>query len=86
MNFQKKGLLIAVFLLMSLVLAACAAPEAEVREVEVTRVITETEIVEVEGEQVEVEVTRVVTTIETQVVEVDKKRRNPSDLECELGE
>ncbi|HSH02419.1 MAG TPA: ABC transporter substrate-binding protein, partial [Anaerolineae bacterium] len=85
MNLQKKGLLVAAFLLMSMLLAACAAPEAEVVEVEVTRVITETEIVEVAGESVEVEVTRVVTTVETQVVEVEKEDAMPVTLNINWG-
>ncbi|HSH03286.1 MAG TPA: DUF4349 domain-containing protein [Anaerolineae bacterium] len=54
-----------ILLTILFLLAACAAPEAEVVEVEVTRVVTETEIVEVAGEAVEVEVTRIVNSYNT---------------------
>jgi peptide/nickel transport system substrate-binding protein len=57
---KKNHFVIFVFLLAA-ILAACAG-EAEV--VEVTRIVTETEIVEVEGEPQVVEVTRVITEIE----------------------
>ena len=66
---KKTGLLFTALVILVFVLAACTAePETVevVREVEVTRVVTETEVVE--GETVEV--TRVVTEVEEVVVEV----------------
>ena len=57
---------VIVLLLVLLLAVACAPAEPEVVEVEVTRVVTETETIvetvveEVEGEMVEVEVTRIV--------------------------
>ena len=71
MSMRKVSLLVFTFLLLGIVLVACQPEQVEVtrvveQEVEVTRVITETEIVE--GE--EVEVTRVVTETVTEVVEV----------------
>ena len=74
---KKKGLFLAAFLLLTVVLAACQPQEVEVTRVveqEVTRVVTET-VVE-EGETVEV--TRVVT--EEVVVEV------PAEVEEEMME
>lgn len=50
--------------LLAAILVACTGGEV----VEVTRVVTETEVVEVEGEPVEVEVTRVVTETVTETV------------------
>ncbi|HSH03285.1 MAG TPA: von Willebrand factor type A domain-containing protein [Anaerolineae bacterium] len=58
-----------IFFLLTLLLVACAGNDAEVVEVQVTRIVTETEIVEVEGEAVEVEVTRIVTVAETEILE-----------------
>jgi oligopeptide transport system substrate-binding protein len=84
MNLQKKGLLVAMFLLMSLVLAACSAPEAEIREVEVTRVVTETVTETVDGEPVEVEVTRIVTEVVTETV-APEKEAEPITLNINWG-
>ena len=53
----KLALLVISMLALSAFLAAC---QPQVVEVEVTRVVTEVQEVEVEGEMVEVEVTRVV--------------------------
>lgn len=56
-------ILVLAFLLAA-ILVACTGGEV----VEVTRVVTETEVVEVEGEPVEVEVTRVVTETVTETI------------------
>ena len=67
---KKYGLILAALLVLALALVACQPETVEtVREVVVTRVVTETEVVE--GETVEV--TRVVTETETvtEVVEVE---------------
>src|SRR5210317_492644 len=63
--FKKTGLLLLALLLVGVLLVACQPETVEtVKEVEVTRVVTET-VVE-EGEQVEV--TRVVTEVQEVVV------------------
>ena len=62
---MKKTLSLILLLIVAMVAVACSAP-AEV--VEVTRVVTETEVVEVEGDTEEVEVTRVVTETVTETV------------------
>lgn len=62
---MKKTLSLILLLIVAGVAVACSAP-AEV--VEVTRVVTETEVVEVEGGTEEVEVTRVVTETVTETV------------------
>jgi oligopeptide transport system substrate-binding protein len=62
MNTRKVGLYLIAFLLLAVILAACQPQEVEVTRVvesEVTRVVTETEVVEGES----VEVTRVVTEV-----------------------
>lgn len=73
---RKYLMLMALLLAFPLVLAACqATPEVEVREVEVTRVVTDTQTIEVEVEGtpqvVEVEVTRIVTEEQEVVAPVD---------------
>ncbi len=58
---------VCITLLLGLSLAACAAPEVE--PVEVTRIVTESEVI-----SEEVEVTRVVTEVETVIEEVEVTR------------
>jgi uncharacterized membrane protein len=74
MNTRKLGLFLVAFVLLALVLVAC---QAEPEVVEVTRVVTETEVVE--GEVEVVEVTRVTET-EVVVAEV------PAEEAQEQGE
>ncbi len=71
---KKTGLLLMAMMLLGAVLVACQ-PETVVQEVEVTRVVTETEVVE--GEPVEV--TRVVT--EETVVEVTAEAEEEMEME-----
>jgi oligopeptide transport system substrate-binding protein len=71
MKIKKIGLLMVALVVLAVVMAACTPQEVEVTRVveqEVTRVVTETEVVEGEA----VEVTRIVveTEIVTEVVEV----------------
>ena len=68
--FKKSITLMLVLLVASFVLVACGS---ETVEVEVTRVVTETETVEGSTETVEVEVTRIVVETETvtEIVEVE---------------
>jgi phosphonate transport system substrate-binding protein len=75
MNPKRLSLLIVGLLALAVVLAACT-PEAEI--VEVTRIVTELQEVEVEVPvEVEVEVTRIVTEVTTEtvteIVEVEKE-------------
>ena len=76
---KKYGLLLAALLVLALALVACQPQTVEtVKEVVVTRVVTETEVVEgetvevtrvvTETEQVEVEVTRVITETITETI------------------
>ena len=78
MNY-KKMLLILAFAMLAVV--ACTA-EPEI--VEVTRVVTETEIQEVEV-QVEVEVTKVVTEVEEVLIEVEKEVEVITEVEVPGG-
>lgn len=68
----KLALLVISMLALSAFLAAC---QPQVVEVEVTRVVTEVQEVEVEGEMVEVEVTRVV--VEEVMVEPEEEEAEP---------
>jgi len=78
---KRWAVLVALVLVVVAVMAACQA-EPEVREVEVTRVVTET--VEVEGEPVEV--TRVVTEVETVEVTPEAEEEEEAAPEGEAAE
>lgn len=79
--FSKKWtFVVAVVMLAAIALVACQ-PETVTETVEVTRVITEVQEVEVEGETVEVEVTRVVEEIvEVEVVPDEVMEEARTDL------
>lgn len=80
----KPLLFVCAALALVLYLVACSS-EPDVVEVEVTRVVTETEIVEVEGEPVEVEVTRVVTETVIETVEVEAESEDEPEPPSATG-
>jgi peptide/nickel transport system substrate-binding protein len=77
MGYRKLGLFLAAIMVFSLVLSACTAPEAEIVEVEVEKIVTqivhetikETVVVEGTPVMVEKEVTRVVEMVVTSTPE-----------------
>ncbi len=75
--------LIGLACLLFSLLAACSQREEII--VEVTRVVTETEIVEAEDDAVEVEVTRVVTETVIETVEVEAESEEESEPPLATG-
>jgi peptide/nickel transport system substrate-binding protein len=84
MRIKKLSLIVAVLMLLAILAACGAEPETIIQEVqvEVTRVVTETEIVEGES----VEVTRVVVETETIVEEVQVTAVPEEEMDEPMGE